>query len=223
MTTMSSSAKKNIAAVVLVVVIILAGIAATGVLYVPGLSELMGTNAPRDLGVKADPAVFSALLARENVKLTGPASNYPLTADIRYGPASPMEVTVSSAELTSLMQSTNNANGPLKNMQVRLGSNNQVEVSANADLEKYGYPLKGPVYLKGTLAKAGPGSVKVTLSEGSLGILPAPGFALQQGEDGLEQQINKQLASMPGMRIDTLSIENGQLRYTGAFPRTATV
>ena len=208
-------------AVVLVILIIISVIAATGIFYIPGVSEILGTNKPRDLGVKADPAKFNSLLARENVKLSGPASNYDLTANIRYGQAQPMDVTVSSEELTSMMQATNNAKGPLKNMQVKLGNNNQMEMSADADLQKYGYPVKGPVYLKGTLEKSGSGSVNVMIKEGSLGLIPVPESILQQGGDGIEQQINHQLGAMPGMRIDNLEIQNGQLRYSGAFPQTA--
>jgi hypothetical protein len=208
-------------AVILVILIIISVIAATGIFYVPGFSEVMGTNKPRDLGVKADPAKFNALLARENVKLSGPASNYDLTADIKYGQAQPMDATVSSEELTSMMQATNNAKGPLKNMQVKLGNNNQMEMSADADLQKFGYPVQGPLYLKGTFEKSGSGSVNIILKEGSLGLIPVPESVLQQGGDGVEQAINHQLAKMPGMRIDNLEIQNGQLHYSGAFPQTA--
>ena len=208
-------------AVVIVIMIIISVIAATGIFYVPGVSEVLGTNKPRDLGVKADPAKFNALLARENVKLTGPASGFDLTADIKYGQARPMDVIVSSEELTSMMQATNNEKGPLKNMQVKLGSNNQMEMSADADLQKFGYPVKGPVYLKGTFEKSSSGSVNVIVKEGSLGLIPVPADVLQQAGDGVEQQINHQLGSMPGMRIDQLEIQNGQLHYSGAFPQTA--
>jgi hypothetical protein len=221
MAEMSSSSKK-IVAVVLSLCIIMTVIAATGVFYVPGFSELLGTNKPRDLGVKADPAKFNALLARENVKLNGPPSNFDLTANIRYGQSVPMDATVTSEELTSMMQATNNAKGPLKNMQVKLGSNNQLEMSADADLQKFGYPVSGPIYLKGTLEKAGSGSVKMSVTEGAFGLIPVPADTLKQGEDGIEQAVNKQLSAMPGMRIDTLAIENGQLHYTGAFPQSAT-
>jgi hypothetical protein len=206
---------------VLCLCIIMTVIAATGVFYIPGFSEALGTNKPRDLGMKADPAKFNALLERENVKLSGPASNFDLTANIRYGQAAPMDATVTSEELTSMMQTTNNAKGPLKNMQVKLGSNNQLEMSADADLQKFGYPVKGPIYLKGTLEKAGSGSVKMSVSEGAFGLIPVPADMLKQGEDGIEQTVNKQLSSMPGLKIDTLSIENGQLHYTGAFPQSA--
>jgi hypothetical protein len=221
MAQMSSSSKK-IVAVVLSLCIVLTVIASTGIFYIPGFSEVLGTNKARDLGVKADPAKFNALLARENVKLHGEPSDFDLTATIRYGPAAPMDATVTSEELTSLMQATNNAKGPLKNMQLRLGSNNQLEMSADADLQKFGYPVSGPVYLKGTLEKAGSDSVRMSVSEGSLGLIPIPADMLKQGENGIEQQVNRQFSSMPGMRIDTLSIDNGRLHYTGAFPESAT-
>jgi hypothetical protein len=210
-------------AVVIVIMIIISVIAATGIFYVPGFSEVLGTNKPRDLGVKADPAKFDALLSRENVKLSGPAANYDLTANIKYGSAQPMDVTVSSEELTSMMQATNNAKGPLKNMQIKLGNNNQMEMSADADLQKFGYPVKGPVYLKGTFEKSGSGSVNVIVKEGSLGLIPVPANILQQAGDGVEEQINHQLGSMPGMRIDKLEIQNSQLHYSGAFPQSASV
>lgn len=218
-----SSSTQKVIAIVLSLCVILAVIAATGVFYVPGFSEALGTNKPRDLGVKADPAVFNALLARENVKLNTPASDFDLTANIRYTPAAPMDTRVTSEELTSLMQATNNAKGPLKNMQVKLASNNELEMSADADLQKFGYPVKGPIYLKGTLEKAGSGSVRMTVSEGAFGLVPVPADILKQAEDGIEQTVNSQLSSMPGMRIDTLSIENGELHFTGAFPRGASV
>jgi hypothetical protein len=38
-------------------------------------------------------------------------------------------------------------------MQVKLGTINEMEMSAFADLESYRYPLRGPVYLKGTFLK----------------------------------------------------------------------
>ncbi|MDD1695366.1 MAG: hypothetical protein LUQ54_00570 [Methanoregula sp.] len=222
MTGNSSSLAVKIIAIILIAGLILAVIASTGVFYVPVVSETLGTTTPKDLGINYDPAKFYDLLDRENVTLSGPASDYPLTASIRYGPSAPMDATVTSEELTAMMQETNNANGPLKNMQVRLGNNNQMEISANADLAQIGYPFKGPVYLKGTLEKADSGSVKITLTEGTLGLVPIPEFGLQQGEAGLAKAINHQLASMPGMQINTLSINNGQLHYTGEFPQTAT-
>jgi hypothetical protein len=211
----------RIVIIILVSLIIVTIIAASGIVYIPGFSEVLGTNKPRDLGIKADPAQFSALLAKENVKLTGQTSDFYLTAPIRYGSAVPMDATVSSEEITSMMQATNNVKGPLKNMQVKLGTNNEMEMSAFADLESYGYPLKGPVYLKGTFLKDSSSSVNINIREGSFGLIPVPENMLKQGGDGIEQQINRQLLAMPGLRIDTLEINNGKLHYRGAFPQSA--
>ena len=211
---------RKLIGIVLVIMIVAVVIAATGIFYVPGLSDVLGTSKPRDLGVKGDPAKFNALLARENVKLADPADRYSLTSDIRYGNAVPMDITVSSEDLTSLMQATN-TKGPLTSMQVRLLDNNRMEMSTYADLTGYGYPVRGPVYLMGTFTKGSSSSVKINLEDGSLGIIPIPESIRTQAADGLDQAVNKQLSSMPGMRIDELAISNGQLHYRGAFPKTA--
>jgi hypothetical protein len=207
-------------AVILVILIVISVITATGIFYVPGFSEVLGTNKPRDLGVKADPAKFNALLARENVKLNGPVSEYYLGSNVRWGNAVPMDVTITNEELSSMMQATNNEKGSLKNVQLKMGDNNQIEMSAQVDLSKFGYPVNVPVYTKGTLVKGSGNSVKIDIKEGSSGIVPIPENFLNQGESGLEQQVNSQLAQMPGLRIDTLDISQGQLQFNGAFPQT---
>ena len=117
-----------------------------------------------------------------------------------------MDATVSSEEITSMMQATNNAKGPLKNMQVKLGTNNEMEMSAFADLESY---PRLPVYLKGTFLKGSSSSININIKEGSFGLIPFRENMLKQGEDGIEQQINREVLAMPGV-IDTLEINNGQ-------------
>ncbi|HZK29684.1 MAG TPA: hypothetical protein VFC43_00395 [Methanoregula sp.] len=66
-----------------------------------------------------------------------------------------MDATVSSEEITSMMQATTNAKNLLKKMQVKVVTNNEMEMSAFADLESYGYHLRGPVYLQRYLFKKG--------------------------------------------------------------------
>ncbi len=63
--------------------------------------------------------------------------------------------------------------------------------------------------------------MNINVKEGSFGLIPVPENVLKQGEDGLEQELNRQLSKMPGMRIDQLEINNGQLHYSGAFPQSA--
>lgn len=217
-----SSGTKKVVAVVLCLGIILTVIAATGVFYVPGFSELLGTNKPRDLGVKTDPAKFDAVLARENVKLNGDVSDYYLGSNIRWGKSVPMDVTMTNEELSSMMQATNNEKGPLKDVQLKMGKNNQVEMSAQIDLTEFGYPINVPVYTKGTLKKGSNNRVKIDIVEGASGLMPIPESVLDQGQSGLEDEVNRQLAQMPGLSIDSLDISEGKLQFNGAFPQTGT-
>jgi len=221
MAEMSSSTKK-IVAIVISLCFILAVIAATGVFYVPGFSEALGTNKPRDLGVKADPAKFDAVLARQNVKLNGDMSDFYLGSDVRWSNAVPMDVTMTNDELSSMMQATNNEKGPLKEVQLKMGDGNVVEMSAQLDLTEFGYPINVPVYTKGTLKKGSGNRIRIDIQEGASGLVPIPENILDQGESGLEDAVNSQLAQMPGLKIDTLDISEGKLQFNGAFPQTGT-
>jgi hypothetical protein len=208
---------------ILLIVVLLVGmmaVAATGIIQIPVLSSLLGADKPVDLGVKNDPAIFSGVLARENMKLSGPVSNYYLGSNVRWGNAVPMDVAMNNDELSSMMQATNNEKGPLKNIQMKMGDNNQVEMSAQVDLAKFGYPINVPVHTKGTLSKGSGNTVKIDIREGSSGLIPIPETFLNQGESGLEQAVNSQLALMPGLKIGTLDIQQGQLHFNGAFPQT---
>lgn len=207
-------------AVIVIILVIIASVAAAGIVTVPVLSSLMGTDRPADLGVKNDPAIFNNVLARENVKLSGPLSNYYLGSTVKWGKAVPMDVTMTNEELSSMMQATNSEKGALKNVQLKMGNGNQVEMSAQVDLQKFGYPLNVPVHTKGTLTKGSGNTVKIDITEGSTGLIPIPGNFLDQGEAGLQDAVNSQLAQMPGLNIQTLDISNGQLHFNGAFPQT---
>jgi hypothetical protein len=56
----------------------------------------------------------------------------------------------------------------------------------------------GPVYLQRYLFKKGSLSgVNISIREGSFCLIPVPENMLKQGEDGIEQQINRQFLAMP--------------------------
>jgi hypothetical protein len=186
----------------------------------PFIDSFLGGSQQRDLGVGSDPALFSAMLAEEDVTLTDPVEEYCLTCDITYANSAPMEVSLTSEELTSYMQATNDEKGPMKNIQILLGDDDMMEASAVVDLSDYGYEFSGPVYAKGRIQKASDRTISIDLAEASSGPVPVPAEYLQQGEMGLENKINAQLAKMPGLRIDTLEVEDGELRFAGDFPKT---
>ena len=98
--------------------------AASGMIKVPFLSSLLGTDKPKNLIGDVDPNLYKDVLVKGDIKLANEADKYCLTCDIVFGDPSPMDITLSSAELSSLLQATNNNLGPLKEIQVKLNNDN---------------------------------------------------------------------------------------------------
>ncbi len=213
----------NIIGIVLVgfILVALIVVASTGLIRIPILSSLLGADRAPDLGVKTDPVLFERMLNREGITLTDPHENYCLDCEITYSNPGPMDIYVSSAELSSYLQATNNEKGPLKDIQVKLGSNNEAELGAYVDLKDRGVNFAGPVYAKGTIEKGGSTTIRINVEKAKIGLVPVPERYVDQGENELEDIINDQLAKMPGLDIETLDIDDGVLHFKGDFPKTA--
>ncbi len=197
--------------------------AASGMIKIPVLASLLGTDNPKDLIGDVDPNLYKDVLVKGEVTLTDEINKYCLTCDVTYEDFSPMDITLSSAELSSLLQATNNDFGPLTKIQVKLNDNNQAEMSAYLDLKSYGYDLKGPVYASGSIFKSSSSKINVEIKRVELGILSIPEKYIKQGEDALNLLLNKQLSSMPELQIDSLEINNNSLHFKGNYPKTASV
>ena len=214
--------------IIITIVLLLIGgaltlVAASGLVKIPVLSSLLGTDNPRDLIGEVDPDLYQDVLVRGEVTLATEVDQYCLTCDITYGNFGPMDITVSSAELSSLLQATNNDLGPLREIQVKLNDNDQAEMSAYLDLKDYGYDFSGPVYAAGSIVKNGSSGVTIEIQKIEVGILPIPEEYIKQGEKGLNSLINSQLSKMPNLKIDLLEISDNSLHFKGNYPKTASV
>jgi hypothetical protein len=202
------------------ILIILGGvllIAATGFIKIPLLTALLGTDKPRDLGVRTDPSYFTDILAKQGIKLEGSYDKLCLECYITYADMKPMDISLSSNELSSWIKETN-TKGTLKDVQIKLGSNNNMEMSGNLDLRNAGYDFNGPIYAAGKIVKSGTNTLKIEINKAEAGLIPVPGEYAQKGADELEGAINNQLQRMPGLNIEDFSVENGVLHYKGNFP-----
>ena len=214
--------------IIIAVVLLLAGgvltlAAASGIIKIPVLTALLGADKPRDLIGEVDPNLYKNTLAKGEVTLVDEADKYCLICDITYKDSSPMDITVSSAELSSLLRATNKNLGPLKEIQIKLNDNNQAEMSAYLDLKDYGYDFSGPVYAAGSIVKSGSSDVAVEIQRVEVGILSIPEEYIKQGEEGLNVLINSQLEKMPDLKIDSLEISDNALHFKGDYPKTASV
>ena len=202
------------------ILIILGGvllIAATGFIKIPLLTALLGTDKPKDLGVRTDPSYFADMLTKQGIKLDGSYDKFCLECYITYADMKPMDISVTSNELSSWIKETNKE-GTLKDVQIKLGSNNNMEMSANLDLRKHGYDFNGPIYAAGKIVKSGSNTLKIEINKAEAGLIPIPGEYAGQGAGELEKAVNDQLSRMPGLNIEDFSVENGALHYKGNFP-----
>ena len=214
--------------IIIAVILLLVGgaltlAAASGIIKIPVLTALLGVDKPRNLIGEVDPNLYKDTLVRGEVTLTDEVDKYCLICDITYEDFSPMDITISSAELSSLLQATNKNLGPLQEIQVKLNDNNQVEMSAYLDLKDYGYDFSGPVYAAGGIVKSGSSGVAVEVKKVEVGILSIPEKYIKQGEEGLNILINSQLEKMPDLKIDSLEISDDALHFKGDYPKTASV
>jgi len=177
----------------------------------------LGADKPRDLGVRTDPAYFQDMLKKQGIQVQGPYEKLCLECSITYEDMKPADISITSSELSSWITETNK-NGTLKDAQIKLGSGNNMELSANIDLKKYGYNLSGPIYASGSITKDGKDRLKIEINKAETGRIPIPGEYAEKGAEELENTINNQLARMPDLQIENLSVEDGIMHYKGNFP-----
>ncbi|AGB49793.1 hypothetical protein Metho_1597 [Methanomethylovorans hollandica DSM 15978] len=208
--------------VLIVLFLALTAVAASGLVHIPLLTQLLGTDEAKDLGVEVDPMLFDQMIEENGIDLKSPVSAYQLTSDIQYSDPAPLDITLSSSQLSSYLQATNNE-GAIKQIQIKLGDNNEAEMSAYVDLQDHGYDFKGPVYASGRFEKDSDATTRLAIYKAKVGMLPIPGSAEDKGEEAFEDLINSNLAKMPGLNIKTLKIEDGQMHFEGDFPQTMEV
>ena len=115
----------------LVLVIIIAPILVLGFLgYVPGLSNVMGANKPKDLGIKYTPADYKTSQEKSKVarvalseKPTDPSKS------LVYSGSHDVKSEFTSSQITASLNSQNWVNWPYKNMQVKFNADGTTEVS----------------------------------------------------------------------------------------------
>ena len=199
------------------ILLIVFGIAYTGLIRIPILSDILGTHDPIDLGIETDDELFLTALDKYGIFIEGNPNEFCVTCEAQYSEYKQTDISLTSAELSSIIQATNYQTGPLQDIQIKLGDNNSGELAAMIDLSPYGYDYQGPVYAAGSITVEN-NRVSVDLSKAKLGKIPAPTKYLDQGASGLEALVNSALANMNDLDVDSFSVENGQLNVQGNLP-----
>jgi len=134
----------------IIVLVLIIGAGAAVYFLLPGLFR------PVDLGVKTSQEAYQSALTKlgyvkDEAPTTGKQDDYEYT----YGPLAPVDISMSSEEVTSFMNLNRPAYFPLKNVQVKIGGSASIG---------NGSPIAGPVQLSVIPVSSGGGDAPVEVS-----------------------------------------------------------
>lgn len=134
---MDQRGKRNLVAGTVVIVIGLLILGYMG--FIPGLSDLMGTNVPLDLNIKYTSKDYDSASAKLGVTITTLPPNPPPSDSITIKNLKPVTTTLNSAELTALANELAQKwkDSPVKNVQIRVNKDGTVEIVGVIILERY--------------------------------------------------------------------------------------
>jgi hypothetical protein len=199
---------------VVLIVIVVAILGYTG--FVPGLSDLMGTNKPRDLGVSFSQADYASGLAKvpgvivENPQYLCVVCEYTSTGSIT------VDETFSQEEFTAMFNKRNSELGPIQDAQFKFNEDGTLEASAMINHPK----LSGPIYAKGNVTKTSSRGVKIDLDYAEFGRVGIPEDQMPLVDDIISTAIQQTFDSNPGLSIESIEIVEGGVNFKGTLPET---
>ncbi len=202
----------------LIAVIIIAVLAAGYFGFVPGVSDAMGTNKPRDLGVSYSQADYASGVAKvpglELTRVEGAC----VTCNYLSEGSVAVKDSFTEAEFTAMMNAQNNSKGPLRETQFKFNADGSVEASGLIVDPQ----LNGAVYMKGKIISAEGKNVVIDVDYAELGRLPLPDDQKKIAEDYAKQAIESYFNKNPGTSINSLSVSEGSIVFDGTLPQKVT-
>lgn len=218
--------------IILVVVIVLGYFG-----FVPILSDLMGTNRPRDLGMRFSQENFDSALDKSKVEMKALDPANPKI--ISYQGSHDLKANFTDDELTAHANNKNWVGYPVSDVQVRINDNNTAEVSGVLKLTKiepflkalnisqqefekalteYNIPLRDiPFYAKG-YGTAADNKLDVTMTNFELGRIKVPENILNKYQDEVTNFGYSIIKSIPGFSVHEARFENNSIYFDGSLP-----
>jgi hypothetical protein len=219
-------------------VIVLGGVLLLGYFgFVPIVSDLMGSNRPKDLGMRFSQENFDSALDKSKVEMK---QLDPVSKEIiSYQGSHDVKETFTDDELTAHANNKDWVGYPVSDVQVRINDNNTAEVSGilklsqiqpflqamnisqtdfeNA-LQKYHLPLRDiPFYAKG-LGSASDNVLNIKMTNFELGKINVPQNILNQYQDELTNFGNSIMKSIPGFAVHEARFEDNSIYFDGSLP-----
>jgi hypothetical protein len=225
-----------VSAIVVVVVLVLGYLG-----FVPGLSDLFGSNKPRDLRVTYTSNDFKSASAKTGITITDLPSGATPEQSPKPSDQRGVYITFTQAELNALLNSRQWKNYPLSDCQLRINADGTMELTGillKDSLQGYA-KAKGTtkdklkfltdylIYIPGNLAFYIKGTAEVTngqivnanITDFEVGKLSLTG----QVKDNMDRLINlaqKKMAGSHDFSIKSLKLVKGGVQFEGTLPNT---
>jgi hypothetical protein len=214
--------------------------------FVPGLSNIIGANKPRDLGVKWTAADYASYQQKTGGQFLDFANapvnpNNPSKKTVFANPKQ-MEVSLTQEEITAAINSTNWLWMPIKNAQVKFNDGGlELSGSVNAAyipqfvnfIGGVGYPQSAvdqasnwaklfgnpPIYLKAN-ASVEDNKVALTITEAKVSRFSVP---VDIANKVILSGSNNAIPRTNGLDIKSTTFSNGQMQFNGTTPTTVYV
>ncbi|MCX6098209.1 MAG: hypothetical protein NTZ77_07055 [Caldiserica bacterium] len=235
---------------VVLVVIVIAVILGLGYLgVVPGVSRLLGSDKPRELGVTYTDTDLKSILSKNRVQRVVLESAPDIKSSFVLKGSQAVDNVFTDKEITArLGQESDWLFNPFTDVQVKIGENGIVEASGivhvdrlrayaeatgvpqeeiNAiaqGMDKYKIPRGSfPAYVKGTLSIKDD-ELDINLSELNIGKIPVPEALYSQAKSAFEGFVHERLTSggYGSLDIKSLSFSNGKMSFSGSIPKVIT-
>jgi hypothetical protein len=228
--------------IIVVILIILIPVLVLGYLgFVPGLSDLMGSNKPRDLGVRYTQADLNSLMAKNGVQdvVLPPTSNP--AGSLRYEGTKPLKNSFTQEELTARMADNEKVKyNPLSEPQLRINADGTAEMSGKIDLDMIedsatafnvpDYTVQEAVpyidkvkainpnpafYGKGKIVIKD-NQISLDMQKAEIGRTPIPLDQLPM--DRITSGMEDMMGLVPGLNVKSLTFEDGKMSFDGNVP-----
>ncbi len=199
-----------------------------------------GALKPRDLGLRATMEQANQVQEKTTVSVLSLPSDTNVTASIRFEGSHPKTYELNSSELTALALSHGRYKYfPFSSVQIRVNSDNTVEISCVADtmkafsyataigfaakdLEKvmsdYKIPRSSiPIYVKGSGSVAD-GKVTLNLSAGEVAGIPVPMNIVNEKKSEIIGVLEDGLRNTQGLVMKSLTFSDGKVHFDGNVP-----
>ncbi len=210
--------------------------------FVPGISNIFGSNKPTDLGITYTQADYQSARAKGNIQRVDLPSGTPPEQSLSFSGQQNANVTLTDNEVTALINEKVYAYFPMKNCQVRFNADGSAEFSGILMLDKLsdyvrarGLSQEGfnavleqvnrfsviqndmPFYIKGTGSVVN-GVISFNTSAFKLGRLSIPTDQINGHKAELLDALRRDVLSIPGFSVKNFSISSGQMHFEGTLP-----